>query len=303
MTDEVLSETCSLFSYQSGEPLYASIKPARYWLMLEYNQPFGRKALPESELPQAVKQHLDAQAEALASSRVLLLRQQNRQVSGGLRFFLAVADELAPELYEFELANYAALLDLDLPLLLSQPEQLRTCRRLPPLILVCTNGRRDPCCALNGLPVYQALAAELGSDVWQTSHVGGHRLSGNLVCMPHGLFYGRVVPDLGFELIEAYRQGNLLTAHYRGRACYPKIVQAAEYFIRHALNIREIKRLKLINDVAIGDSEYTITFADTATQAEHTVRLKVDPAGFQVLSSCSDTQPSPSPAYQLVSID
>ncbi|MFN2196048.1 MAG: hypothetical protein ACK2UW_07995, partial [Anaerolineales bacterium] len=124
-----------------------------------------------------------------------------------------------------------------------------------------------------------------------------------------GPFAGCPIPLEGHEnediseLIEAYRQGNLLTAHYRGRACYPKIVQAAEYFIRHALNIREIKRLKLINDVAIGDSEYTITFADTATQAEHTVRLKVDPAGFQVLSSCSDTQPSPSPAYQLVSID
>lgn len=303
MLDEFTSEACSLISNRSGEPLYASIKPARYWLMLEYDRPYGRKALPDSDLPQAVKAHLDTQAQALVSCRVLLVRQQNRRVSGGLRFFLAVADELSPELYEFDLENYESLLKMDLADLVSQPEKLYAYHRAQPLFLVCTNGRRDPCCALNGLPLYQALESALGVDVWQTSHVGGHRFAANLVCMPHGLFYGRVDVTEGFELVQAYRQGHLVAAHYRGRACYPKIIQAAEYFLRHERNLPEIKRLRLADSQASGENEHTITFVDSADQSRHTVQIRVDPAGFHVLSGCGDAQPGPSPAYTLVHLD
>ncbi len=64
-----------------------------------------------------------------------------------------------------------------------------------PLLVVCTHGKRDRCCAKNGRPLYDALRRETESGwVWQSTHVGGDRFAGNVVVFPQGLYYGRVEP-------------------------------------------------------------------------------------------------------------
>ena len=50
-----------------------------------------------------------------------------------------------------------------------------------PLYLVCTHGKRNVCCARLGGPLAQALAARHPGQVWETTHVGGHRFAANLV--------------------------------------------------------------------------------------------------------------------------
>jgi hypothetical protein len=59
-----------------------------------------------------------------------------------------------------------------------------------PLYLVCAHGRRDVCCARFGGPLARALSAAHPLQVWETTHVGGHRYAANLVILPHGLYYG-----------------------------------------------------------------------------------------------------------------
>ena len=46
-----------------------------------------------------------------------------------------------------------------------------------PLLLVCTHGRRDACCAQFGRPTAMALARRYGTAVWETTHVGGDRFA------------------------------------------------------------------------------------------------------------------------------
>ncbi|HEU5385864.1 MAG TPA: sucrase ferredoxin [Streptosporangiaceae bacterium] len=45
------------------------------------------------------------------------------------------------------------------------------------MALVCTNGKRDRCCAVRGRPVAAAIADATGWDTWESSHLGGHRFA------------------------------------------------------------------------------------------------------------------------------
>jgi hypothetical protein len=98
-----------------------------------------------------------------------------------------------------------------------------------PVLLVCTHGRRSVCCARLGGPLAQALAARYPAEVWETTHVGGHRFAANLVILPHGLYYGPVGADGALAAIDAYGRGEVLAARYRGRAGQPQAEQEAQW--------------------------------------------------------------------------
>jgi hypothetical protein len=98
-----------------------------------------------------------------------------------------------------------------------------------PVFLVCVNGRRDLCCARLGVPLARTLAASHPAQVWETTHVGGHKYAGNLVILPHGLYYGPVAAEQATASIEAYANGRVLSDRYRGRAGQPREVQEKEH--------------------------------------------------------------------------
>ena len=75
----------------------------------------------------------------------------------------------------------------------------------------------------------QALAARQPGQVWESTHVGGHRFAANLVILPHGLYYGPVGVPQATAAIAAYQQGTITPQRYRGRAGQPKPTQEAEY--------------------------------------------------------------------------
>ena len=62
----------------------------------------------------------------------------------------------------------------------------------PPVLLVCTNGRRDVCCAVRGRPVALDAAALAPGRVWEASHTGGHRFAPTGVLLPHGATLARL---------------------------------------------------------------------------------------------------------------
>src|SRR5690606_32568030 len=130
------------------------------------------------------------------------------------------------------------LLDIDLGAV-AFPEPPGIGRPGPPsLNLVCTNGRHDPCCADLGRPVSRALVAAGTPDVWECSHVGGDRFAANIVCLPEGIYHGRVEPGAAAGLISEHRAGRIVLDTYRGRSCLPPLVQAADRFAREHLGER-----------------------------------------------------------------
>ena len=101
-----------------------------------------------------------------------------------------------------------------------------------PLILCCTHGRHDRCCAKWGFAAYKAIAAEAarrgGFDVWECTHLGGCRLSATVMVMPAMRKYGRMTPAEAVPLLAAEAEDRPYVAHYRGASHLEPAAQVAE---------------------------------------------------------------------------
>lgn len=299
---------CSDLSLQADEPLYGTALQTQIYLLLEVDANWGAKALEESALPQPVKARLDDLSRQIPGLKTLLIKPHPRQRQPmGVRFFVAILSLLPPRLYEFQLDSHAGLLDLDIPAILAGDALYESHRREAPLYLVCTNGRRDLCCAHYGLPVFNALAATAPSSpqplVWQSSHVGGHRFAPNLLCLPHGLMYGRVGVNTALAILEADREGRMVLASVRGRVSDPPVVQAAEYFLRQK-NLQD--RLDFCRLVAVqqgSPGEWLVQFRIYPADTLLSVGVSMEVSQEQVFESCSLDKTTSVTRYKFQMID
>ena len=95
------------------------------------------------------------------------------------------------------------------------------------LLLVCTHGRKDVCCAVRGRPVAAALDEVWPGEVWECSHTGGDRFAANLLVLPDGACYGGLDPDRAVEVVRGHRAGAPAVGHLRGRIGQDRVVQSA----------------------------------------------------------------------------
>jgi hypothetical protein len=110
--------------------------------------------------------------------------------------------------------------------------------------LVCTNGARDPCCAIRGPAVAQGLARVRPGQVYECSHLGGHRFAANLLVLPDGLCFGRLDARSAPALAGELEAGRLPLEHFRGRSGLAPEEQAAEILIRHELRLTGLGDLR-----------------------------------------------------------
>ena len=85
------------------------------------------------------------------------------------------------------------------------------------MVLVCTHGTRDACCAVRGRPIVAALARALPDEVWECTHLGGHRFAGTLLSLPDGTCLGRLDPDTAVGAVLAHREGRVDGRYLRGQ--------------------------------------------------------------------------------------
>ena len=103
------------------------------------------------------------------------------------------------------------------------------------LFAVCTNGRRDRCCAVVGRGIAVELEAEFGEQVLEISHLGGHRYAGTMLVLPWGYAYGFLDTAAARRVILAAHDGMVLADGLRGRADLEPAAQAAEVLLRREL--------------------------------------------------------------------
>lgn len=290
---------CADVSREAGEPLVATAPDVQTWFLLQYDAAWEPKAIKNNNLPAAVKTHLNAALESIPGARMLFIRQQPRQSDDRLAFFVVRANSEPPTSYAFSLGAYEDLLELDLHAVANGAPEYAPQHHTEPLFLVCTHGKRDKCCARYGLPVYDALRALEGDTVWQSSHVSGHRFAANIVCFPHGVYYGRVFPADLEKLATAYRAGHVNPAFYRGRAGDTIPAQAAEYFVRRETGLTALDALYLDATQPLPDGGWQVGFI-TRDGARHTVILAKDDSDFGVFLSCTDDEVCAVPQYKLV---
>ncbi len=281
--------SCSLSSHNSGEQLFATAARADTWFLLEHAQTYGREALAESGLIDVVRRHLEKAAESVGNGRIQLIKRNGVEPENGVAFFVSVNHEEQPNLYEFHLDKVEDLLDLDLEAVANEDAAYHGHDRTRPLFLVCTNGKRDPCCSRLGMLLYREMRRHFKEDVWQTSHVGGHRFAPNVVVLPSGANYGYVGPGDLALIVKAANAGKLHLPNYRGRSCYAKHVQAADTFLRRHTAQADLLQFKLIESEALEENLWMLHFTDRFSNRSYCVRIRSIPAAVMVQKSCSET--------------
>lgn len=243
---------CSVGSLAVQEQLIGSAPQADAWLALEQPGPWGARAFTDSHLDPVLGKALETAA-TLAGVRPCLIRRPGRHADRGgdapRVVLLCHTDPAHTWLLRGEVSDPAALLDLDLDALADgDADGVR--RSLPglipskePQLLICTNGSRDVCCAVEGRPLVAATAAERPGQVWEVTHASGHRFSPTTVLLPPGTMHGRVALHQGVELLDAAAAGAVVLEGYRGRTTWPGPAQVAELAVREATGLLALDAL------------------------------------------------------------
>jgi hypothetical protein len=229
---------------------------------------------------------------------VLLVRRPDRsRGGGGVRVAAVCTSPPDPWIERLELPDPAALLEHDLrPLTLDR--SLGWPRSERPIFVVCTQGRRDPCCAERGRPLAAALAERHPEVTWESSHVGGDRFAGNLVVFPEGLCFGRVAPDEAERVAGAYLEGRIDLERFRGRTTEPMDAQAAEHILRLERGWDRIDAVALVG-LARRDDRTSATFA--TPEGRIVVRLERSRDTPRSLT-CHAGDPAAPPRYRTIAI-
>jgi hypothetical protein len=205
---------CSVASLVDDEPIIGTAPTDPELLLVECPGPWGREAVTDNRLPEVVREHLVS-----LDLKVLLLRRYDGGAGPGTHVFHAVATDDGFSVRGTALDRPEDLLDLDLAGLPAYDG---------PLWLVCTNGKRDRCCAEIGRPIAGLLTQEWPEGTWETTHLGGHRFSGTLLALPSGLTLGRLDTATTLAACEAVARGEMPTEWVRGRAGRPAVEQVRE---------------------------------------------------------------------------
>lgn len=224
---------CSELSLVVGESLQGTTTQGASWLLVEVRGAWGRDAVRDSGLTPAVRDDL-----ADWPGKVVLIRRPDRRTgSAVIRTEVWEGGGMASRV---DLACHEHLAHADLP----SGDPI-----VGPLFLVCVHGRTDACCARLGAPLYEALGRHVRPDqLWQASHLGGHRFAPNVVVLPHGIQLGRISSDRVDEVVAAVTEGRIPLDLYRGRTLYAPRVQAAEIAARVATGCDRVDALTLAAD-------------------------------------------------------
>ena len=304
-----IAMTCAQESRVSSETLAGTFKPADTFFLIEsrlseYGGWQGEivKQTQKSGAYAPIMQHLGK----VPRAKLLFIR---RPASDGKNFYIALANQAQPKIYHCALSEYEDLLSLSIdsisagnvPKINGQAMQ-----EIPELYAICTNGKHDPCCATHGVPVYHALVEVAGADlVWQTTHIGGHRMAATMIAFPQGISYGHLDPLDAEAVIANHRAGYLLTHKLRGRGAYSghslgidahAAASAAEVHIREAEGLYALQDLQLQDTLQLDGGRHLVTFV-AAEGGRHQVEVQTDLSAPRQ-TSCGDAA-KPMPQHEI----
>lgn len=283
---------CSTLSARYAEPLAGTAPYAGRWLAIEQPGPWGPRALTESHLPQDLGRALGAKAEA-AGVRIALIRRPGRHAEHApgapRRILLADTRPGRTALWSWETADAATLLELDFDV----PGKPR--HGGPPPLLVCTNARRDECCALTGRALASWLAQDPQTDsaaVWESDHLGGHRFAPTAVLLPTGYLYGRLDGSAAREILREASAGRVTLPHCRGRSTWSRAGQTAELALREQLQEFAPDAVQVLGERSL--DPLPGSGGATSDARRYEVRLAVGDAAFRAeVSVTAAAQPRP----------
>jgi len=231
---------CSTFCRELGEPLPGTAVVAAGWVVVEQPGPWGAKAPTQSHLDPSFGGAFDDACKKV-DVRFGLIRSPGRHpdaIERSHQVYVASTRPGRTWLLGGRVGDPVELDVLDLDAV-SRGDQAAVISSLPalapvdePVVLVCTNGKRDECCALLGRPLVSELAKHAPGRVWEANHLGGHRFAPTATILPAGTMHGHLTVDTAVAALEAAGRGETVLTGLRGRSTWTKHGQAAEIAVR-----------------------------------------------------------------------
>lgn len=290
---------CGVLRAALGEALHGSAPTAPIaWLLLEHPGPWPYEET-ESALPAEAVELMTA-ARKLAIRPQLIRRARSRRTSPH-QVYLAYSGGPRPWLRAGEVDDLRDLAVLDLAALARGEHPYFGVESTERIVLVCTHGRHDPCCALTGRPAAEAIAAEHPESVWETTHLGGHRFAATFVTLPEATYHGATTPATAPGVAAATLRGEVVPAHYRGRAGLAAAAQSAEYFARREFGVLDFAGIAHQGTVAL-DAD-TVRVSLTVSGRPLTVTVRRTLSGCARAVSCGAGALERAEHHALVAID
>jgi hypothetical protein len=179
-------------------------------VLIEYRSGWPIGGFANTPLDPEVKTTLQHAAQA-AGARILLVRRHGRRVTDKPASWAVLRYAGGRPRQEWGTWSEPADL-LQIVTALQNPGQPGH----RPVLLVCTHGRRDVCCAVRGRPVAAALSAAWPELTWECSHIGGDRFAASVLVVPDGVYYGALDPSTAVNVISDHLAGQIDPDHLRG---------------------------------------------------------------------------------------
>ena len=286
---------CSVDSEARDEPLTATASMVSAFLLLEDPGPWGPAVLQCLRVPEPVRARA-AGWERELGIRPLLIRRMGRSAGGARRVFVVNARHGWAQTARLD--SLAAVADWDLSGA-TGPHGVGLEPHDEPILLACTHGRHDACCAERGRPLVRALAAEFGDLVWESSHLGGDRFAANLLVLPDGHAYGRLDPASGPRVVADHFAGRLSLEHLRGRTTVPWVSQYAEQVVRERLG--ETRLDAVTSRVMVRRRGHAVVQVRVGDEVQEVV-VDVDRAP-EARLTCGSERTSRAPRYSAPALD
>ena len=268
------SYRCADASDQRIEPMLATASQVRGWVLVEVRGAWGEDAIHRSALAEHVPVDWKDQLKR-RHVRAVCIRSHLRDQAPDVRLYACGVRRPGhgtPPLWTRDVRSLADVVVAMDDLRLHRDEATGWRHADQRVILVCTNGRHDQCCANRGRPVIRALLETRWADrVWECSHIGGDRFAANVVVLPDSIYFGRVEPDSVVPLLEALDAGRIDLDHFRGRTSLSLAEQAVEHFVRHELAVDALDAVAI--EGRSDDGAFAVRVGERAARVRITRRM------------------------------
>lgn len=282
---------CADLSREQHDPLAGSGAHAERNLLISWPRAkWTRNLRHASDMPAPLVRRLDAIA---AEGRRVNLIHRREQARDSHQVFLM------PERRRFVVPREALEAFLDA----WQAQSPLTAWEQAPvegdLLLCCTHGKKDKCCAKYGYRTYKQLADAVTAhglpfEVWESSHLGGCRFAASVVLLSPVRKYGRITPRQTLPFLEAEARGRRFLPGYRGDSRLTPAQQCAQLAALTSLEPRyPTARLTLQEDT--GDEHRRHLLWRWDQDAAHgRLRVECETTTIQRVDMCSDLDVGPS---------
>jgi hypothetical protein len=194
-----------------GDSMAGTAPRGFVWVLIEYRRGWPVNGFDGLDLEPGIKALVLSAAQSVRARVLLVRRPGRRRREGPSRWAVLCHEDSGAHRQHWGTWNRDEDL-AEIVTALSTPGEIGH----RPVVLVCTHGQHDPCCAVRGRPVGRVLSEHWPESVWECAHVGGDRFAANVVVVPDGVYYGGLDAESSLTTIHEHLAGRIHAEHLRG---------------------------------------------------------------------------------------